>query len=640
MTPGAASPAPDAALRLEPGDPQRVNETLAARLPAELARRNEEGLLRAADLHVAALMTRLPGGDQLGDPVLLAMAEAVAAAREGSSCVQVEDAVIRAALKANPMVTSGSEADGRGVPFRLVDDLLYLDRFWREERRVRDLVLAREAQQVTVDAAALASSLARLFPGEPPDRQRVAVARAVGRAFSVIAGGPGTGKTTTVARVLASLLDQHRALPDPGPRLPLRVALAAPTGKAAARLQSAVAEQLSALHPGMEPYRAVTLHRLIGLRPGGRPRAHALNPLPHDVVVVDETSMVSLPMLVRVLDAVRPDARLVMVGDPDQLASVEVGAVLADLVERPAAPPRPDSAVSAAEAAVAADIAADPRSDELRVDGARSVTRLTRGYRFGGGIADVADAVRRGDADAVLALLSDGGDETSGRSAKDTGTVRLLAPERAEALVREDVVAQTLAVSQAARDGLVEDALTALSSHQVLTAHRNGPFGATRRALQAQRWARDAVPGHASEHDGDPDWYVGRTVLVTRNDDDTGIANGDTGVVVRHPDGSGLAVAFDIAGGVHLVHPGRLPEVLPLAAITVHRSQGSQYARVSLILPEPGSPLLTRELLYTAITRAQDQVVILGTPQAVEEAVGQPARRASGLRRAGTWQGM
>uniref|UniRef100_UPI00082EDD67 exodeoxyribonuclease V subunit alpha n=1 Tax=Nocardia amamiensis TaxID=404578 RepID=UPI00082EDD67 len=427
--------------------------------------------------------------------------------------------------------------------------------------------------------------------------------------------GPGTGKTHTIARIIA-LLDAHRKAE---PKLPaLRIALAAPTGKAAARLQEAVREQADSL--GLPELTAATLHRLLGWQRGRgtRFRHHEFNRLPYDVVVVDETSMVSLTMMSRLLAALRPDTRLVLVGDPDQLASVDAGAVLADLVAGPvAATPNPvlDEILGPETPAAADHSEALTALERTRLRG--GIVRLTRGRRFGGRIADLAVAVRAGDADAALELLRTDSDELS-----------LAAPEDLTA-VRADVVRAAGAVTGAALEGDATGALSALESHRLLCAHRQGPFGVERWDRMAAEWA---AAGGAGPDAYQAPWYPGQPLLVTANDHEARIYNGDTGVVVRMPDGS-LRAALQRGSEPYLVHPTQFPAVVTVFAMTIHRSQGSQYDTVSIVLPEPESTLLTRELLYTAITRARRHVRIIGTDESIRAGIARRVLRASGLSR-------
>jgi exodeoxyribonuclease V alpha subunit len=572
-----------------------------------LAAFNAAGVLEPADVHVAGRVARL--GGETADDVLLALALAVRGVRLGSVCVDLaavrstvlgageepvdvsalpwpEPGPWAAACTASPLVAAGVQAaDDR--PLRLVDGLLYLERYWRQEELVRTELAARAAApSAAVDLEQLRRGLDALFGDAREDRQRLAAAVAALRPVTVLAGGPGTGKTTTVAKILMLLRDR------PGP-LP-RVALAAPTGKAAARLQEAVRDA------GAGELPASTLHRLLGWQPGrGRFRHDRHDRLPYDVVVVDETSMVSLTMMARLLDAVRPDARLVLVGDPDQLASVEAGAVLCDLAR---APGRPEPHLDAALAALG-----------LPGGVVNGVVTLEHVWRFGGAIAGFARAVQAGDADAAVALLRQGADdlefvETDSATATDA--------------VRTDVVRAGVALAAAARASDLPAALAALERHRLLCGHRRGPFGVTRWSREIERWLVDALPEVAGE------WYPGRPVLVTANDYDTGLYNGDTGVVVATVDGP--RVAFP--GRAEPLAPARLAEVATVHAMTVHRGQGSQFRRVSVVLPPAESPLLTRELLYTAVTRAREFVRVVGSEAAVRAAVARPVSRASGLR--------
>lgn len=592
----------------------------AVRATGLLAEFNAEGVLAPADVHVAARLRRL--GPEDDEDVLLAVALAVRAVRMGSVCVDVAD-VDRTVLGESdqlvdvsglawpdpatwPAACAASVLTAPGGPLHLEGSLLYLERYWRQEEQVRlDLAAREAADPPPVDRDRLRAGLARLFGGanqDPPDRQRLAAAVSALRWVSVLAGGPGTGKTHTVARLLALLRDQ-----DPS----LRIALAAPTGKAAARMEESVRRQAGDLDLDLH---ASTIHRLLGRKPGSssRFRHDRHRRLPFDVVVIDETSMVSLTLMARLLEAVRPDARLVLVGDPDQLASVEAGAVLGDLTRAPGAPdPVLDAALD--EVGVGPDRAAPV---------VHGVVTLQRNRRNRREIAEIAAAIRLGEADTVIGLLRAG---TEGVELVETDGLEARDPIGLEAL-RADVVRGAHEVTALALDGTrTEDALAALDQHRLLCAHRRGPFGVARWAAQVQRWLAEA--GGVVEPDGE--WTVGRPLLVTANDYELGLYNGDTGVVVATDDG--VRAAFARGGRPQLVVPARLADVTGVHAMTVHRAQGSQFERVSVILPPAESPLLTRELLYTAITRAEDRVRLVGTADAVRAAVERPINRASGL---------
>ncbi|WP_199223913.1 exodeoxyribonuclease V subunit alpha [Paraconexibacter algicola] len=590
---------------------------------------NEAGVLAAADVHVARRLAALAAAD---DPdVLLAVALAVRAPRLGHVFVDLATIARRAttegeeavdlsalpwpavpawldALGACPALVAVGEDAGERLPLRLVGTHLYLDRYWREEQRIAaDLrgFAAREPE--LVNAALLDDGLDRLrWPDEPADSAQVRAARtAVHRRFTVVAGGPGTGKTTTVARIVALL---HEQAADGRPPL---IALAAPTGKAAARLEESLHEQAPDLdteaRDALLATCATTLHRLLGWRPDShsRFRHHRGNRLPHDVVIVDETSMVSLSLMGRLVEAVRPDARLILVGDPDQLTSVEAGAVLGDVVgpaaEDPGAPP---------------------------VDGALrdAVVVLDTTHRFGGAIADLAAAIRSGDPDAVLARLAEPADPSvrwiplDAQAGPDPDP--LLAP------VRDAAVAAGRAVLDAARAGDPRAALAALGSFRVLTAHRRGPYGATPWMWTIERWLTDALDGF------DPragEWYVGRPLLVTENDHSLRLYNGDTGVVIAGAQDR-VTAAFERRGEALEFSPTRLSAIDTVYAMTIHKAQGSQFDTAAVLLPGTDSPILTRELLYTGVTRASQQLVVVGTEEAVRGAVSRPAARASALR--------
>jgi exodeoxyribonuclease V alpha subunit len=585
---------------------------------------NAAGVLDPSDVHVAARVGRL--GGEAGEEVLLAAALAVRAVRLGSVCVDLasvsrtvlgegdelvdvselpwpDPARWLASCTASALVADGPDAPHER-PLRLVDGLLYLERYWGEEELVRRSLTERAAAAPPdVDLPRLRAGLQRLFTAPGSERQQLAAAVSVLRRVTVLAGGPGTGKTTTVAKLIELLHDQ------PGP--PPRVALAAPTGKAAARLQEAVTAALPADLRSRTP-EASTLHRLLGWRPGGRFRYDRTQRLPFDVVVVDETSMVSLTMMARLLEAVRPQAQLVLVGDPDQLASVEAGAVLGDLAR---APGNPEPVLDAALEKVG--IPGGVAGGSL-ING---VVTLQHVWRFGGAIAEFARAVQAGDGDAAVALLRAGHPdlafvEHSWGTGGDAGADG----------VRADVMAAGRELTAAALRGDVPTALAALERHRVLCAHRRGPFGVTRWSVEIERWLGDALPDTPSGP-----WYPGRPVLVTANDYDVGLFNGDTGVVVALPEG--LRVAFARGGEPTLHPPARLSEITTVHAMTVHRGQGSQFRRVTVVLPPAESPLLTRELLYTAVTRAAEFVRVVGAEEAVRAAVERPVSRASGLRR-------
>jgi exodeoxyribonuclease V alpha subunit len=587
---------------------------------------NRAGVLSTSDVHVAVTLARLSGSEEEG--VCLGAALAARAPRLGHVCVDLAsiagsastDTESAADLAALPWPEPGSWVDrmaasslvGDDLPLHLVGSKLYLDRLWADEVLVATDLQARAATvSVEVDEGALEADRSKLFPaaGES-DLQPLAAVTAVRRRFSVIAGGPGTGKTTTVARALALLEGQAAAT---GARSPL-IALAAPTGKAAARLEEAVHAEAramdvdQAMRDRLLRLKGSTLHRLLGFNPGNRTRFRhdRLHHLPHDVVVVDETSMVSLSMMARLLEAVRPDARVILVGDPEQLASVEAGAVLGDIV----GPATSDGANGSGGTSTA-----------VVGDG---IVVLRQVHRYGGAIAAVAEAIQGGAADEVMAILSAGhadvawipGDGVP-MSAEELAPVRALAVQSGRAVI------------DAARAGRAEDAIAALAGFRLLCAHRQGPEGVAAWTTTVESWLQADVAGFVTGRD----WYVGRPLIVTENDYGLQLYNGDTGVVMEGPDGR-LVAAFERGGVIAHVSPTRLAAVDSVYAMTVHKSQGSQFGTVALLLPTIESRVLTRELLYTAVTRARERLILVGPESSIRAAIERPITRASGLRQA------
>jgi exodeoxyribonuclease V alpha subunit len=586
--------------------PEATDRRLALRAHGVLRTFNEAGVLTAADVHVAQRFGTIL--DEADDDVLLATAVAVRAVRHGSIHVDLA----RVAETVQDLV-AGEEVDVAALPWpdptrwveavrqsvlvreevlRLEGTRLYLDRYWREERQVcDDLVTRIRREPPEPDESLLAEGLTRVFRdggGKDFGEQRAAVDFGVRHWTTVLTGGPGTGKTTTVAGLLALVAEQHEARTGQLPR----IALCAPTGKAAARLQEAVDQAVAELADDTDKARvhgleSMTMHRLLGWRPGShtRFRHHRGNRLPHDVVVVDETSMVSLTMMARLLEAVRPDARLVLVGDPDQLSSVEAGAVLADLV------------------------------DGLRDRRDSPVHALRTSRRYGPEIRGLAEALRQGEADAVLAVLAAGGERVERVDPED---------EAAMAAFRDSVTDVAWRMRLAAEADDAATALAALHEHRLLCAHRLGPYGVSGWNRLVEQLVAERAGG--ATYDA---WYAGRPVLVTANDPGQRLSNGDMGVTVRTADGRLRVVLAEQQQ--RRFAPTRLPEVETMHAMTVHKSQGSQAETVTVVMPPQESRLLTRELFYTAVTRAEERVRIVGTEESIRAAVERQVPRASGL---------
>ncbi len=564
----------------------------------------EATMISPVDFHLARRMAALTHESDEG--VELAFALATRELRLGSVCLDlrlapglapesgIEDGAVNAvtaalpwpeheawleALAASPAVSRPGDV---ARPFRLDGSLLYLDRYWSEERLVEARLRQRSGlPSPAVDDEAIRRAELQLSGLEPDEQQDAAVLAALVNATTVITGGPGTGKTTMVARILACLANETN---------PPLVALTAPTGKAATRLMGAVSDTLVA-DAGLR-LRGLTLHKLLGVVPGRLRRTYQRdNLLPHDLVIVDETSMVSLTMMSWLLEALSDGTRLILLGDPDQLASVEAGAVLSDIARSP---------------------------DLVASTSGSAVVLLERNRRSNSEIGAIATAIQEGSTTEVIRLATSG------------DAVSLQHYDGTKAITDFDVLTADLlstaeAVRHAAARGDGEAANRALATHRVLCAHREGPFGVGRWSREARLWLSDQFEDYGR---GSGAW-LGQPLLITRNSDMA--ANGDTAVVVEAE--GRLMASVDRGQGSVLVDPVLLDDAADLHAMTIHKSQGSQFDVVSVVLPPVGSPLLTRELLYTAVTRARSQVRIYGSLEALRIAVETPARRASGLGR-------
>ena len=551
--------------------------------------------------------------------------------------------------------------ESEGAPLVLSGTCLYMRRYWNYERQVAYNI----AQRLQTSAAAptdLAARLASLFPealmvnGQRlTDWQKLACAMAAQGRFTLITGGPGTGKTTTVVRLLALLQEAAMATGEP-----LRLSLAAPTGKAAARLTESIGAQVQSLALDERvreqiPTLVTTLHRLLGSRPGSRHFRHdATNPLPLDVLVVDEASMIDLEMMASLLDALPTHARLILLGDKDQLASVEAGAVLGDLC-REAESGGYSEATRVWLESQTGERLDDPAlvmSDKAL---AQHIVMLRHSRRFGSGsgIGRLARAVNQGDAQMARATLAAGADDLhvlrlSGE--QDRGLGRLLIDGQGAGESRPQGYAHYLQVMQAQRptsdageqawDEWAGKVLAAFDQFQLLCAVRKGAWGVE--ALN-ERIAEALVRRKLLEQAYG--WYEGRPVLVTRNDYSLGLMNGDIGIALRlpePPESPGapvrevLRVVFprnDGSGALRHILPSRLSAVETVFAMTVHKSQGSEFAHCALILPDSLNPVLTKELVYTGITRARHWFSLIESRAGIfEQAVQRRVERRSGLR--------
>jgi exodeoxyribonuclease V alpha subunit len=492
---------------------------------------------------------------------------------------------------------------------------LYLHRYWRYEEELSAAILARGAA-AEFDRDLLKEGITRLFPAkdEATDWQRIAAVAAVTRRFCVISGGPGTGKTSTVVKVLALLLEQQG-----GEKC--RIALAAPTGKAAARLKESIMGGVANCEAAVRdliPEDVFTLHRLLGYLKGSCSFRHnGDNPLPYDIVIVDEASMVSLPLMAKLVDALRQDARLILLGDRDQLASVEAGAVLGDICNTGGF-----HGFSPSFAVLAEEVAGDsvPVQEGIGPLG-DAVVQLKKSYRFSAssGIGKVGALVNAGNGAAALEAFRSG--EYPDLALSSTPPSASLAETVADRIIK--------GFKPYLEQSAPEEAFEAFGRFRILCAMRNGPYGVEAlNQLVRERLAKGGVihPGGR--------WYAGEPVMITCNDCNVGLFNGDVGLILPDPESGNELRAFfpSGSGGMRKVLPLRLPAHEPAFAMTVHKSQGSEFERVLLILPDRDAPLLTRELIYTGITRAKQSVEVMAKDDLFINAVQRRIIRKSGLR--------
>lgn len=643
----------------------------------------DAGVLTASDLYAVALVA--PRFGETSAERMLGLAFAVRAPRVGHAGVELlrvsEQVDTERAMRDEPEATErGSEPDrgaaslpwppalawrdatfasplvgepaGPLTPFVTQQTdrgaLLLTRRMYREQELLAGSLLERAKLSVPAGAqiAELDQVLARLFPDEPDGEGARSVRLAARERLALVVGGPGTGKTFSITRLLAALL---------GARPELVISLAAPTGKAAVRMREAIREgvSLGATPPLAVPapisealgaLEASTLHRLLGVRPDGSARHDARNPLPADVVVVDEVSMIDLTLMRRLVEAVREDARLVLLGDRDQLASVEAGSVLADLVDAPRLTSHVERFTISRRFATAPDVAliaarlqgraASAEEERARLDVALAV--------FSG--REHAEKERHPG--ARVRWLGAPEPATSSRAARPTDEqLDLLAEPYLEGFewLAEDGRAHHLdgyakllretwsrpnGRHRAAEPDFQRELLGALERYRVLSVHRRGPLGVERleRAL-AQR-----VREFLGEPPGRGAHFIGRPIIVTENAYDVELMNGDVGLVLPTLSGRVAAVFLhERAGKVRAVDLSRLPAHEGALAMTVHKSQGSQFDRVAMVLAGKRSPIETRELVYTGVTRAKNQLAWLGDLAELREALERRIERASGL---------
>ncbi|QFY43422.1 exodeoxyribonuclease V subunit alpha [Candidatus Methylospira mobilis] len=529
-------------------------------------------------------------------------------------------------------------AGAGNTPLVLDGRNLYLRRYWQYEQSVAAAVKQRAAQPALKLPGDLRARLNRLFYDgtQKPDWQKIACAVALRARFSIITGGPGTGKTSTVTRLLALLVD-IAGNSENGGRKPI-IRLAAPTGKAAARVTESIRRELEKmpLAGSMRsslPGEAATLHRLLGSRPGSRLYAYNRNnPLPADIVVVDEASMIDLEMMAALLDALAEKTQLILLGDKDQLASVEAGFVMGNLCRGVGENVYHQDTLEwiARQSGEIIDAAAALDANPLH----QQIVMLRHSHRFDGdsGIGRLAQAVNAGDDTGAIWQAHTDIEQMQFQNAHDVRLRMLVGGADAEG--SKPGYAYYLATLRATRpqdqagrqayDAWAGSVLDSFGRFQLLCALRAGPWGGDALNRSVKQWL---FPEHAQG-----DWYEGRPVMVMRNDYSLDLMNGDIGIALQ--DGRGrLAVVFRQPDGhIRWISPGRLSDVETAFAITVHKSQGSEFDHVVLVIPGSNSALLTRELIYTGITRAKKRFTLLYGDEAVfRRALQTRALRCGGL---------
>lgn len=614
------------------------------------------GLLRPVDVQFARHLGTLVG-DNTNQAVLLAAALASHCISEGNLCLNLtecgnmpifnskeitqhytlptvsnwEDALSKSPLVATPDKVGDFDnviINKIHAPLILDKGRLYLERYWQFET---SLAIALETRLGTwsanIDLALLTAGLDRLFPvnnkvknNNTPkiDWQRVAAALAVLKPFCVISGGPGTGKTHTVTAILTLLIEQAMAQPN---AIAPKIALGVPTGKAAARLTESMRARKQQLPISPEiaallPEEAITLHRLLGFRPGQCEPRHGPDFLLNlDILVVDEASMLDLPMMARLLAALPSKARLLLLGDRHQLASVEVGKVLGDLCGL--GKQLGYSAQVCKQLAAVTKISMAPSTEPLpALADHQVILEESRRFNDTSGIGKLAQAVNIGNAEESLKILKDASYPDVSLLSGGVAALMLLLQQRLIILYQQLFAANT-----------PQEAIDIFNQLRILCAVRAGPFGV--RAINQQI---EQMLVHASIIKPNVTMYAGRPILVTANDYTQHLYNGDVGLVLPDKQANGaLRVFFETQDGIRRILPARVPAHESVYAMTVHKSQGSEFKEVVLLLPDTESRVVTRELIYTGLTRAKQQVTIVAEPAWIKQAVHKVITRSSGL---------
>ncbi|MEA3358629.1 MAG: exodeoxyribonuclease V subunit alpha [Thermodesulfobacteriota bacterium] len=599
----------------------------------------DKGLLSWLDIHFSKFIERIEGRDN--PELFLAAALVSSFTRQGNVCLNLSDIGGKRLLnegdgsspaicpRLDVWVKSLRKCNVVGKPGEykplVLDDShrLYLFRYWDYQHKLANFIKeCVKADEAHVDISHLRDGLERLFPEETTGEinwQRIAAFTALTKRFCVISGGPGTGKTTTVVKILS--LIQEQEIPNKK-----RISIAAPTGKAAARLQEIIKlsrEKLdcSTIIKESIPEKAVTIHRLLRTIPNSPYfRYDSRNPLPVDVLIVDEASMVDMALMTKLVLALPQHAKLILLGDKDQLASVEAGAALGDICDTGAIHYFSKNFSLALKDTTGYDIEIDKEIDDTS-NISDSIVQLRKNYRFGShsGIYRLSMAVNNGDSDEAVKLLMSGDFE-------DISWQKLPVPNTIPRPMKENII-QGYGKYLRSKDTF--KALHMFDNFRILCALRNGPYGVHAINLLVEKTLKGKNLINLNEK-----WYSGRPIMITKNDYNLQLFNGDVGLVLPDPDTEGdLRVFFQRAeGNLKKFYHLSLPENETVYAMTVHKSQGSEFERVLLILPDVESPVMTRELIYTGITRAKKSIEIWGDEGIFRRAISQCINRSSGLR--------
>lgn len=595
----------------------------------------EQGIIRDIDLEICRFLEQQHS--DISEEVLLAACLVSYHYRQGNVCLLLEDYAsqlvfgevsevnnIRAPdldqwyQKLAESTAVGSE--GGFKPLILdANKRLYLHKLWHYENILAEQLLKRSSKQSEeIDFTLLRDGLDRLFSpsSERVDWQQVGAVNAVVNKLSIISGGPGTGKTSTVVRVLALLLEQAFHFD-----MTLNIALVAPTGKAAARLKESIMSARDDLEIAEEireaiPDKSKTIHQLLG----ARRHTTALkfddeNPLPHNVVVVDEASMVDQALMSKLMNALLENSRLILLGDKDQLASVEAGSVLGDICGVTHNQYSKEGGKMLNKLALGITNQEIDKNPNPLTD---NITLLAKSYRFEGssGIAQLADSVNDGNPEKAIEVLEE-------PDLTDVSLTGIPTQSALEEVLKSQV---TEYFKNILETGSPDQALQALNSFRILAAHRRGPWGIEylNRLVEKMLQQERLIPKYSR-------WYPGKPIIINVNDYTLGLHNGDIGLCLRDKDGE-LKVYFRHEDQIRVVAPGRLPEHNTAFALTVHKSQGSEFEKVMFILPSTSSKVLSRELVYTAITRSRTSISIISNKDVLRHAIREKIQRSSGLR--------